>query len=82
MDPLTHRQPIPGRRFTWGRIPDETVCTWRLFRMGEDRRRFMEARTFHVKADRGDIARELWRMRRRLFEAVEAYDFAALGMVA
>lgn len=77
------RRPRPSARYTWARIPGDGHCTWRLFGRTElTRRVLLEARTFHAGTPRFAIAAELRRMRRRLREAVDALDFAALDIAA
>lgn len=80
---MTPRRPTSNGRYTWSRIPGDGHCTWRLFGRTEiSRRVLLEARTFPAGTPRFAVAAELRRMRRRLREAVDALDFAALDIAA
>jgi hypothetical protein len=80
---VINRRPNPSARYTWARIPGDGYCTWRLFGRTEVTRRVvLEARTFPAGTPRFVIAAELRRMRGRLRSAVDALDFAALGLPA
>lgn len=79
-----HRAPRKQGGFSWGRFPVEGGgVRYRLFRRESvSKQLHMEQRTFHPFTPRAAIARELWQMRIRLREAVDALDFKAMGVIA
>lgn len=79
---MKHRQPMPRRRFSWGRIPGDGACTWRLFRKGVDGRVFMSQLTFRSTDSRAFIAESLRRARKALLDKTDECDFAAMGIAA
>jgi hypothetical protein len=77
------RAPRGHMGFSWARfmLGHRDRVTYRLFRRSIEGRVWMEARTFHIVEPRADVAAELWRMRIRLREQVDAVDFKTLGLV-
>lgn len=82
MTHFTRRQPKPSIRFSWGRIPSDTGCTWRLFRRDLTGRVHMAAVSFGAGTDRQLIARAVRRARTELLDRVDRIDFAELGLAA
>lgn len=82
MRPYTHKQPTTCRRFSWGRIPHESGCTWRLFRRDIDGRVYMSGLDFRAGTSRAVIAGDLLKARHRLRDRVDEIDLAALGLAA
>lgn len=79
---MKHRLPMSRRRFSWGRIPSEGACTWRLFRKGVDGRVYMSMLTFRSTESRASIAESLRRARKALLDKADECDFIALGLAA
>lgn len=79
---MKHRYPMPNRRFSWGCMPSDGICTWRLFRRDIGKRVHMSIVQFHRNADRTLIASTLRHSRNRLRDRVDALDFATLGIAA
>lgn len=80
---MAPRRPKPGARISFTRTPGEDHTVWTLHRRSEaDRRLFIERRTFTNTTPRPVVARELSAMRRRLRDAVDAYDLNRWGIAA
>lgn len=80
MRPHTHKHPTPCRRFSWGRVPHESGCTWRLFRRDIDGRVYMSGLDFRAGTPRVEIAASLRGARKALLGKVDSVDFAKLGV--
>lgn len=78
----THKHPTPCRRFSWGRIPHESGCTWRLFRRDIDGKAYMSGLTFRNDTPQAEIAASLRAARKALLAKVDAVGFAKLGVAA
>lgn len=76
----TCRRPNAERRFTWSKIDGDGVVTYRLFRRSLHRRVHMHTDTFPTTMPKGEIARRLKAMRRRLLDEVDEVDLRYLGL--
>lgn len=80
---MAPRLPKPGARISFTRTPTKDQTVWTLNRRSQaDRRLFIERRTFPNSTPRPVVARELVAMRRRLRDAVDAYDLTRWGIAA
>lgn len=81
---LTRRPPMPGKRFTWARVPlgDSGMVCYRLFRRDVDGVQRMAAINCGRGLDRRHIAHGLRRERYGLLETVDALDFRKMGVSA